>query len=1852
MTSFLFLFLFLNVQVLEITAVSLNISASLLETNCSLTLDLLLEQTKLFSKDTFNVVVSGQRGRLPEVTVHVLRPPSFGTLQSFQGNQRSPINFSYTLLLEEQVFYNVSDKFIQQYSDSFDVQFTLGHGRSEVITVTLCIYPLPYPVLTHMGTPLTVFLHGQNSFSVDFLTATQTRLGNKNDTYLFFEVVSTPRYGVILDENSLNTVSSIPLFTQADVNERKIIYLNKKRNDEGNMTDKFQFRLSNQYYQLDTLYTAWIKLEENVIEVVNEGLNVSEGSIHLITKNELFAIAPNGYEVTHIYVLSQPKEGNLEVRRSRTEPLVVSPPDFSLRDIEMGYLSYVHLNRSGTEETNMDEFSFLFVAKKESHPILDFPGLCNITINLVNDNRPVLLKNDDDFTVVEGSSEAITTDNLSFTDYDYGYNDENLMYVLRHGPYQGELCLHGNCSKPDQTFIWYQKDMHGDLVYNHTKLGESHYTDIVLFSVFDDKLENGGFEVSAQLFKIKISPVMPKRIGNALMLVFENSYALLHPANLNFTSQGSVMANEYKYQVTQLPKRGSLFNTNSQLTANEFTQLDIDNQYILYLHDGSNDNNDIFKVKLVVRSFELSDNTVDIVIIPVNDDLPSLTVNREIFVDYNSLVHLNKSHLTIVDTDTPESYLLKYIIQSSPKFGVLEKRESVENETYETLLQGSEFTQKDINNENVRYRHSNFGGYEDSFTFDISDGANRVPSKSSSVFIVPEEFPIAVRGATVDEGGNVTLGSNSISVEHPYFSMVNGKVVIIRNVQFGYLTINGKPCTKSSKCDFYTKDLAKGKIKYYHDGGEDREDNFEFFIEWPGHPRTHIVDLNITILPVNNQHPVVVNSTGLTVRATETVPLTQSHLLTTDADTSPENLVYKFTLNPEEQKDGHFSYRGKPEQTNNTFTQEDIDNGLIVYVDTHTYNGDRHLKFTVSDGIFKETGVFVVTAYVVTLTTVANKKLSVDMGDSINLTREVLSHVTNNKDRGDSQIWYHVVGKFSYGLLVGGDGKEKHVFTQADIDSGLLLYRHTGVDVWESEDVAQVVVYARFALENISLSLGVDIRLLNESTPLAINKPLYVIEGNSFCINNTHLDGRNIRYAVWKDNGGNLTLYETQLRYSVTTPPHHGQLLVNGTESLDFTHEDLVSGDVCYRNDGTENSMDEFRFDVVVSSPFQELGRVSDVAHMHIALVNDEVPVMETLPLHIYVVSGFWYKIKPEDLRVTDKDTPPENITFTVSLNSLDNSVFRVRNAINSKRFTQADINRGDVMFLSNKTGFTTFEFIYSDGPHSGGNTVFDVTVKEHIVHFLYDNQSLEFYQTEIDAIISSTILNSTTNGYRYHSQYTITSQPVHGEIIVNGAVMDTFSQVDVDSGAVRYRLSDFGASEDSLNLKLSNMEANSSEFTLRVVVRAKGIFSTGYSLPPKMTAEVPAGIINLDELSKDHRTIVIDITSKLKYGHLIFKYPNTNVGSRHISSFGYDDLKNGYVHYNWTPSADLTVGENYTEVIEGVVRVKGLALGQFSFTITVQAPAKAVPPSPSQTSPIMNISHTNTEVSDPSTSKPSAFNYSLYVPMIGLIIVVFVAFVVVVGFCCSQSKHIKRKLYHKPPIPFPAKEPPTPKATSQRMSPMRPAHSPVITGDIGLEDSDSESSTPNVTMMQTRATQPPMTTISASHTFLPHSPYLYDAGIPGYSTIQGEPSPTQLTHEESPTGSNFPPNASYNMVFMRGNEMRSSSPVRRVSPTRRNTRPYASMTKVTGKGRSSPSKGLREYPAPSPLHSLQFRPQIRDSSSSLGYDTSSMTQESVRLPSVSTPTPSNLESLINQENISELYRKAPPVLQSPQYWV
>ena len=428
---------------------------------------------------------------------------------------------------------------------------------------------------------------------------------------------------------------------------------------------------------------------------------------------------------------------------------------------------------------------------------------------------------------------------------------------------------------------------------------------------------------------------------------------------------------------------------------------------------------------------------------------PTIQTNTGLTVDEgDSGTTISSTILAATDVDDTDSSLI-YTITGLTSNGSL-ARNGV------TLSVNSTFTQGDIDSGLITYTHDGGETTSDSFTFTVKDddGATTAAQTFAITVSSVNDAPTIVTnsGLTVDEGGSGSLPDTALvptDVDDANSTLIYTVTGLTAN---GTLTRNG--VTLSVNGTFTQADIESGLVTYTHDGSETTSDSFTFTVQDADGASTAAQTFNITVNPVNDP-PTIVTNSGLTLDEGASSTLAGSNLAATDVDDADSSLIYTLTGLP---ANGSLAKNGATLSVNDTFTQGDIDSGLITYTHDDSETTSDSFTYTVQDddGASTAAQTFNITVNPVNdpPTIVTNSGLTLDEGASSTLAGSNLA--ATDVDDADSSLIYTLTGLPANGSLAknGATLSVNDTFTQGDIDSGLITYTHD-----DSETTADSFTY-------------------------------------------------------------------------------------------------------------------------------------------------------------------------------------------------------------------------------------------------------------------------------------------------------------------------------------------------------------------------------------------------------------------------------------------------------------------------------------------------------------------------------------------------------------------------------------------------------------------------------------------------------------------------------------------------------------------------------------------------------------------------------------------------------------------------
>ncbi|MEM7783987.1 MAG: Ig-like domain-containing protein [Planctomycetota bacterium] len=414
-------------------------------------------------------------------------------------------------------------------------------------------------------------------------------------------------------------------------------------------------------------------------------------------------------------------------------------------------------------------------------------------------------------------------------------------------------------------FLEADTDASGDLTFSHQLATPFAAGEFVTATVTDASSNTSQFSNS-------LAVVANQQLTtNTGIRLDEGDAATITSAMLEVTNS-SQPNSQIVYTITKSPDFGDIIRGSSRtrLGVNDtFTQAQIDNGIVFFVHDGSENFSDTFDFDVDDGSGAAISDSFQITIDPVNDQSPIAdTDSFEVDEGGTATESDLNSGVSLLDGDTDDDMPNDSLVVSATPF--LEPQHG-------TLTLNPDGT--------FVYVHDGSETTSDSFSYRITDEAGNVAAANVNITIRPdndqgptadnESFTIA-EGATATESNldsGVSLLDGDTDPDLPNDTLTISTNPII-DVQHGTLTLN-----------------PDGTFIYVHDGSETTSDSFVYEVT-DAAGNTATANVSITIQPVNDHSPVadddsIILDEGAT--ATESDLMSGTSLLDGDTDTDLPN---------------------------------------------------------------------------------------------------------------------------------------------------------------------------------------------------------------------------------------------------------------------------------------------------------------------------------------------------------------------------------------------------------------------------------------------------------------------------------------------------------------------------------------------------------------------------------------------------------------------------------------------------------------------------------------------------------------------------------------------------------------------------------------------------------------------------------------------------------------------------------------------------------------------------------------------------------------------------------------------------
>ncbi|XP_008575110.1 PREDICTED: FRAS1-related extracellular matrix protein 2 [Galeopterus variegatus] len=589
------------------------------------------------------------------------------------------------------------------------------------------------------------------------------------------------------------------------------------------------------------------------------------------------------------------------------------------------------------------------------------------------------------------------------------------------------------------------------------------------------------------------------------------------------------------------------------------------------------------------------------------------------------------------------------------------------------------------------------------------------------------------------------------------------RLEVVAGLRHGHLVIVGDSSGNTAPKTFTVAELAAGHVVYQHDDRDGSlSDNLVLrMVDGGGRHQVQFL-FPITLVPVDDQPPVLNANTGLTLAEGETVPILPVALSATDMDSDDSLLLFvlesppsaaghlllRLTHPPHEEQEllrGLWRKQGAfYERTVTEWQQQDITEGRLFYRHSGPHSPGPvmdQFTFRVQDNHDppNQSGLqrFVVRIHPV-------DRLPPELGSGCPLRMVVQeSQLTplrkkwlryTDTDTDDRELRYTVTqppvdtdenhSPAPLGTLVLTDNPSVVVthFTQAQINHHKIAYRPPSQELGVAARVAQFQFQVEDRAGNWAPgTFTLYLQPVDNQPPEILNTGFTVEEKGHHTLRETELHVNDVDTDA------------AHITFTLTQAPKHGHMRVSGqvlhVRGL-FHLEDIKQGRISYAHNGDASLTDSCSLEV------SDRHHVVPITlRVNVRPVDDEVPMLSlptgTLESYLDVLENEATEITANVIKGTDEDTDDLMLTFLLEDPPLYGEI--LVNGVPAEQFTQRDILEGSVVYAhtSGEIGLLpkadSFNLSLSDTSQEwriSGNAIRGVTVWVTILPV--DNQAPE----------------------------------------------------------------------------------------------------------------------------------------------------------------------------------------------------------------------------------------------------------------------------------------------------------------------------------------------------------------------------------------------------------------------------------------------------------------------------------------------------------------------------------------------
>ncbi|XP_042187800.1 chondroitin sulfate proteoglycan 4 [Callorhinchus milii] len=1159
-------------------------------------------------------------------------------------------------------------------------------------------------------------------------------------------------------ENAKNPGKRITVFSNAELEMGNVFYVHN-----GIRTSRIVLRVNDSDSVSNTVVLRIMAVPVDYKVVNMTGLSVQQGDVVLITNYNL-SVQTNavGQEVDIRYDITEaPKYGHIQRLHSSGDWKQTS--SFSQRSIERNRVRYISTFREPQSHKANDKFRFKVSVGNEVSKELVFPIVVKwINFRLLKNNR---------LEIDKVKKQALDSDHLYAMIEGARVSESGLHYKLVSTPEKGHLLLQGEILKKNSSFS--QKDVSAHKVE---------------YELIEKPLEDGEDSFSFQLsFKQAVSiihgfHILIKADVNSIILtnrgltVAEGEGKLITQAELYAETLNT---KTFLYTIIQSPKSGKLKRINRSDSADSndnittFTNQDIIGERLMYVHDDSESTRDEFRFiasaggstdNSEADSFDLN-SVVGTFLISIelkNDEKPVRTVDKVFRVVRNSQRLLTTEDLCYHDPDSDfNDAQLLYTRRGIPNGDLV-----LINDTSKKLFQ---FHQEDLEQKRVLFTHQ--GADSARFVLFVTDGKHYT-SSLLEVYASDPYIQIANNtGLLVQKGQGRSLTAANLSVTTNHFIKEETEIVyrLFLSPKHGGLYLNDVIVES-----FTQHDLKNGHVVYQHDNSNNLLDEFNFTVR----VKNVLLDggVSIRIYLESHQHPPsIVNNSSILVEEGKPVKISQNNLQIVHQDNLPTEIVYKVKIAPSHgyiricvEEEGYCT--GAEHKSIQAFTQQDINDGSVQYVQVKANKLKDSFTADVTNGVVKLTGISVLIDIIPRVIPIQIQNFTIKEGAAKALTENIIK--ISSQHFAGLNLEYSIIEQPKHGYVENSHfpGISLVSFTRQQVEQEFIYYVHDDSETL-SDNFSIIVNDTTLRKQSLLRTIFVNITSLNDEAPvITTNKIFQVWVGSVTEITKDDLN------ADDKDSS------PQELVYSVT-PPSNGQLALKSSPNkqiFNFTQEHINNEQLVFVHAGAMSG--GFNFQVTDGLNFAPRQIFSITARALVLSIETSQG--------FGVFPGTLKPIRSEHLKAVtnDDNTSNRTVIFTVVDAPKLGKLVKIKAGNMTHEvtsFTQDMVEKGLIAYEHMQTEAAdwsvedSFQFTVSSPPASLEPHVFHISIS-------YDNTGPERHsllvantgaivtegeRTQIDKskLDASNLMVKLPVSQRsaYEVWYQVASLPTHGVIVV-----------------------------------------------------------------------------------------------------------------------------------------------------------------------------------------------------------------------------------------------------------------------------------------------------------------------------------------------------------------------------------------------------------------------------------------------------------------------------------------------------